>query len=444
MRFRLLDIFLALVLPLSGTLLHPQQLHAQTKTTIFSFPGGGYGSVPLGGVIRDQQGNLYGTTRGGVPFGAPSNAFKLSLVGGQWRETVLYVFGTQQGDGNTPIAGLTFDSKGNLYGTTFFGGFTSCGESYGCGTVFELSPSASGGWTETVLNTFSSDANGVGLPYGGVTVDALGNVFGTTSYGGTGRCSNYFVGCGSVYELTPGASGWSIRFLHYFHGDGLRPDGGIPTASLLSGSNNTFLGTTSSYGVPGANRDAAGTVFEIAPSSGGGWNEIPLYTFGTFSGDGSVPTGGLVRDAQGDLYGTTQFGGLETGSCFDTPGCGIIFMLSPTATGWQETTLYEFKGVPDGASPAYSTLTLNSKGNLYGVTPEGGIDNSGCTNGCGTVFELSPSSSGWTETVLYAFKGGSDGSVPQGSLAIDQNGNLYGATAFGGSQNAGTVFEIIP
>jgi uncharacterized repeat protein (TIGR03803 family) len=435
-RFTMLILGLTFVV---GALSNPFQLMAQTKTTLFSFPGGDYGSEPESGVIRDRQGNLYGTTYGGT-----GNAYKLSLAGGQWRETVLHVFGTQQGDGSNPVAGLTPDSKGNFFGTTLFGASNTCGEDLGCGTVFELSPGASGAWTETVLNAFSSDADSAGVPFGGVAVDAQGNVFGTTTGGGNGNCNRYIPGCGSLYELTPGTSGWSIRFLHYFHAFELRPDGGAPMGALLSGPDRSLFGTTTIGGISGANGVMGGTVFEISPSSKGGWNETPLYTFGAYSGDGLAPAGGLIRDAQGNLYGMTLGGGLQNENCVDPPGCGTVFMLSPTSTGWQETMLYQFKGMPDGAFPAYSTLVIDGKGNLYGTTLQGGINNPSCNYGCGTVFELSPFSSGWTETVLYAFQGGVDGSQPSGSLAMDLNGNLYGTTVMGGSQNAGTVYEITP
>jgi uncharacterized repeat protein (TIGR03803 family) len=176
-------------------------------------------------------------------------------------------------------------------------------------------------------------------------------------------------------------------------------------------------------------------------------NEKVLYSFGTKSGDGTLPQGGLIADAAGNLYGTTVLGGVADS--------GTVYELSPPVTpgtGWTESVLYAFRGGEDGRSPV-GNLAFDTQGNLYGTASSGG--NPSCQFGCGTVYELSPpitQGGAWTETTVYSFTGGSDGEVPNAGLVFDRAGNLYGTTALGGSmrlcdgQNlgCGTVFELSP
>jgi len=404
---------------------------AQTKTTIFNFPGGGRGGISVSGLVADKQGNLYGTGWGTNIPPTSSVAFKLSWAGGKWIETVLHVFGTQQGDGTNPYSTLTFDGKGNMFGTTTEGPNGSC--SPVCGTVYELSPNGVGGYTETVIYAFP--ATGGTMPIGGVIIDALGNLYGTTSRGGSVECgwTLEFTGCGSVYKLTPGANGWTFTNLYYFHPTMTRPDGVEPEGTLYEDAQHNLYGTTA-YGGSGN----GGTVFELTAGKGGGYRDSLLYSFVSPYDVGYQPTSGLIADKQGNLYGTTRSGG---SGCNDL--CGTVFEMSPTASGWQEQTIYNFQGGSDGFGPQYGNLARDAQGNLYGVTVEGG--NGSCTYGCGTVYELSPVvGGGWSEKVLYTFQGGTDGESPYGSVVVDAAGDVFGTTAFGGSQGVGTVFEITP
>jgi uncharacterized repeat protein (TIGR03803 family) len=349
-------------------------------------------------------------------------------------EQVLYTFQGSPDDGEGP-GDLIFDSKGNLYGTTAYGGPEECGindEPPGCGTVFEFSPNGSGGWTETILYSFQSLTDG-SLP-GDLMFDQSGNLYGTTWQGGSD-------GFGTVFELSPnGSGGWNKATLYSFQGppDGYEPDG------LIVDQKGDLFGTTIFGG-----SSALGNVFELSPNGSGGWTETTLYNFQGGASDGAEPGGSLIFDQAGNLYGVTAQGGpgslepLTTGSCnLGTVGCGTVYRLSPNGSGgWMETIVYIFQGGDsDGAQPS-GPLILDQAGNLYGTTFYGG--GTGCGGlGCGTVFELIPDGSGgWKETILHSFQG-SDGHSP-GELIFDQAGGLYG-TSGGGAFNFGTVFELSP
>ena len=408
-----------------------------TETTIHNFTGGNDGAIPFSGVIFDAQGNLYGSTNQGGPYGAGS-VFRLSpQSGGGWTETVLYDFsgGT---DGGFPYGELVLDTQGNLYGTTQQGGSASCVFLYGapCGVVFKLSPQAHGRWKETVLHAFQSNARDGFFPITGLVFDGAGNAYGNTVRGGA-------YNAGVVFELTPTASGaWKEKILHSFSGGS---DGGIPGGHLIVDAAGNLYGTTEE----GGNVNTAtctiygcGVVFKLAPASGGRWNEQVIYSF-TNIGDGATPVAGLVFDAAGNLYGTAEGGGTAT-NC----GCGVVFQLSKDTGGiWTQKVLYSFVAGSDGAYPSANVI-LDSVGNLYGTTYAGGLSTI-CTPYCGTVFELSPSSGGgWTESILHAFDG-TDGCRPQSPLVQDGTGILYGTVpendagcTNGG--NYGAVFELSP
>jgi uncharacterized repeat protein (TIGR03803 family) len=241
-----------------------------------------------------------------------------------WNAKVLHNFGSGS-DGQYPQSGLIGDAAGNLYGTTTYGGTYSCGEP-NCGTVFELTPIAGGGWTETVLHSFGSATDGYN-PYSGVILDAAGNLYGTTAGGGT---------------------------------------------------------------------HSQGTVFKLSPSEGGGWTETVLHNFGNGTDEGAaVPLAGLVLDAAGNLYGTTFVGGAYY--CADlNGGCGTVFELTPIAGGvWKETVLHSFGGGMNGYAP-YAGVILDAAGNLYGTTEFGGIDDCDVApdHGCGIAFKLTPTAGG--------------------------------------------------
>jgi uncharacterized repeat protein (TIGR03803 family) len=207
----------------------------------------------------------------------------------------------------------------------------------------------------------------------------------------------------------------------------------LPYAGLIFDKAGNLYGTTEFGGAYNQ-----GTVFEITPNQNGAWTETVLYSF-TGGADGAQPAAGLIFDAAGNLYGTTNYGG--SANC--TLGCGTAFKLTPASGAWTETLLYAFTGGSDGREP-FARLLFDPAGNLYGTTALGGNIGSVCTSGCGTVFKLTPGSSGWTESVLYAFTGGADGASPYDALVFDNAGNLYGSTYAGGGSGNGTVFRLAP
>ncbi len=390
---------------------------ATTEKVLYSFRGTPDASIPTSNLISDDAGNLYGTTeRGGISDGYYGNGtvFKLSPASGHWRETILYKF-SGGSDGKYPSSGLIRDSAGNLYGTTSQGGSSSCG----CGVVFKVD---SGG-TETVLYSFTQTDGE--YPSGGLIFDAHGDLFGTTTNGGT-------YGNGAVFELVPNSDGsWTEKVLYSFidnSGDGATPEAGV----AMDNAGNLY-GTTEA----GGNNPGDGTIFELK-HSGSSWTESILYSF-TGGSDGSRPFAGLtIHD--GNLYGTTIAGG---------SGAGVVFELRRGSTVWTETVIYAFKGHPDGTSPEAGVI-FDKSGNLYGTTYSGGWRY--CFIGCGTIFKLTPKSGGgWQETVLYHFngRGVGDGENPEASLLRDAKGHLYGTTPVGGSAKAcpfgcGVVFELSP
>lgn len=333
---------------------------------------------------------------------------------------LLHSFGGP-GDGYSPRAGLIFDRQGNLYGTTLEGG-TGC-ILPGCGTVFQLTLNSDGTWNENVLHRFlgGDGAN----PYGSISFDAAGNLYGTTGGGG-----QYHYG--TVFQLAPGSGGtWNESVLYSFRGttDGSLPYAGVLVAGPAQLYGTAFLGGTYN----------AGVVFALNRVSISGWYELVLYPF-TGGNDGGGPSGPLTRDTACNLYGTTFSGGAH--------GAGVVYKLTPNpfSAGWTETVLYAFQGVPygssaDGANPN-SGVIFDAAGNLYGTTQFGGNGpGGGC--GCGTVFKLAPNSHGtWDETVLYAF-GEGDGADPVGPLVFDRAGDLY-VTTNGTPFNYGEVIKLMP
>jgi uncharacterized repeat protein (TIGR03803 family) len=404
---------------------------AQTETVLYDFTCCPLGPAnqPYGGLISDAAGNLYGTTFQGGAYGHGA-VFELSPIAGVgWSETVIYSFNEKPGQIDYgPESGLTLDAAGNLYGTKSTGGAS------GFGMVFKLIPSGGGTWTLKVLHSFiGTDGD---YPEAGVIFDGVGNLYGTTHFGGA-------YGYGAVFELSPIAGGgWREKVLYSFRHVG--HDGVNPDAGLVFDAAGNLYGTTR---VGGTNlskkcQSGCGTVFELSPVAGKGWRETVLHSFAENGTDGAFAYGGLIIDGAGNLYGATNAGG--TGLCKTSVvvGCGTVFELSPVAGGgWTEAILYNFlKNGTDGVYPQTGTLLL-AGGNLYGVTDKGG------TNSVGTVYKLSPAvGGGWTETILHAFQNnGSDGLYPNGSLIMDSLGNLYGTTSSGGtSVQGGTVFEITP
>ncbi|MFZ0320243.1 MAG: choice-of-anchor tandem repeat GloVer-containing protein [Candidatus Sulfotelmatobacter sp.] len=382
---------------------------AAGEKVLFNFDGSN-GNGPYGGLISDAAGNLYGTTTGG---GAHSfgTVFELMPKAGGWSEKLLHSFNDNEVDGLVPYTQLLIDSAGNLYGTTNNGGPNNVG------TVFELSPTTSGPWKETILYDFQNNEVDGTYPYGNLIFDSSGSLYGTTAGGG----ANFN---GTVYELTPAKAGkWTETILHNFNfTDGISPNAGV----IFDASGNLY-GTTLSGGAYGY-----GTVFEMTPQGSGGWNETVLYNFNGQNSTGEGPNATLIFDTAGNLYGTTIYGGY-----YDS---GMVFELTPQAGGeWTETIVHSFEPSDwDGGNP-FGGLIRDAAGNLYGTTNLGGKFN------YGTVFKLTPKAGGrWTEELLHIFNdNGNDGYHPYCTL-LDNGGNLYGVTYQGGSQNDGTVFEILP
>jgi uncharacterized repeat protein (TIGR03803 family) len=283
---------------------------------------------------------------------------------------------------------------------------------------------ASSAWAQSTfktLYTFKGGNKDGGLPTAGVILDAAGNLYGTVEVGG-GHSS------GAVFELTPGAGGWTKHVLHVFTGT----DGAHPDASLTLDAAGNLYGTTGCCGYLGHGLSEPGVVFELTPNSDGTWVERTLYKF-TGGTDGGTPNGSLIFDQGGNLYGTTMYGGI-IGLCDHQYGCGVVFELTPNSDGtWTEKVLHSFAWT-DGAHLAAS-LTFDHVGNLYGTTTQGG------NYGGGVVFKLTPNSDGsWTENALHSFTGGKDGSYVRAGLTFDAAGNLYGATRLGGNYGVGVVF----
>jgi uncharacterized repeat protein (TIGR03803 family) len=387
-----------------------------THTTLYAFPNSDGGDVQ--GMVADSSGNFYGTTSRGGANGV-GTVFK--LLAGTGTETPFFSFTTalSQTIGSLPSAPL-LDAAGNIYGETAYGG------PHGQGMVYELSPTGNGGWAEKILYGFSGGPDG-NKPQGGLTLDAQGNLYGTTQFGGNAACSK---GCGTVFQLSPTGNGsWTRTILYLFSG----PDGNGPLASLVFDQAGNLYGTTGNGGSSGK-----GTVFELSPSAGG-WTEKVLYSFTNAHGDGGHPHAGLIFDSVGNLYGTAATGGSLGPNCF-VSGCGTVFQLSPSGNSWTETTLLKFTGA-NGADPV-APLVMDAAGNLYGTSRDG-------LNGYwGSVFELSPAGNGWTTTILHVFLGngapGGDGLAPVSGLIVDSSGNLYGTTSYGGQAGWGTVFQITP
>lgn len=319
------------------------------------------------------------------------------------------------------------------------------------------------------IYTFSGGRDG-GDPQG-LTIDRAGNFYGTANTGGNTGSPCGAPGCGTVYKLSHRGAGWVLTTLYRFSGS----DGQGPTSRVIFGPDGGLYGVT----WLGGSADN-GTVFNlkpgpsVCPNATCSWKETVLHSFGGFSSDyprtgscslqksqsrtrqhspafhpdvsdGSEPSGDVVFDNAGNLYGTTPWGGSGPASCGCGFPCGIVYQLTASDNGWQENILYNFQGGQDGGNPE-SGVILDNAGNLYGTTLYGA--GSGCLDGfgCGMVFELTRSSSGWMETVLHRFQGGNDGGMPFGGLVFDQTGNLYGTTSWGGEgcggYDCGTAFEL--
>jgi uncharacterized repeat protein (TIGR03803 family) len=269
-----------------------------------------------------------------------------------------------------------------------------------------------------------------------------GGFYGTSGFPNTSGCPPKL--CGTVFEIKHTSSGWRFQVIHNFRGP--QGDGESPAGSLIFDKAGNLYGTTFSQGSSACltQHTDCGTVFKLSRTSKGGWAEKVLYRF-TGNNDGAFPGGNLALDAAGNLYGDTLGGGSFIGNTCSTFGCGVVYELSPGSSAWTETVLYTFTGGSDGWEPEW--LTSDNNGNFLGVARFGGTVNSTCgSNGCGTVFRLAPGAGGWTQSVLYSFSGGSDGGYPSSKLIFDSRGNVYGTAAGGGSSacsgGCGIIFEL--
>jgi hypothetical protein len=371
---------------------------AWTETVLYVFKGYGFndGATPEGGLVIDTAGNLYGVTGYGgngtcLLLGGPvgcGTVYELSppgQAGDPWTETVLYSFQSVN-DGYVAFGDLAFDKAGNLYGATLFGGGkgTTCDSLYGgqCGTIFELSsPKVKGGqWTEKVLHSFAGVAEGVqygdgASPNGGLVIDTIGNLYGTTLLGGFNCPHNSNQGCGTVFEISPPSGGkgtWKEKQIHVFMNG---TDGTQPTSGVIFGADGSL------YGAANGGTKASGVVFKLDEGTTGKWEETVLIAFGGASYFYTPAVTGF--DSRGHLYGTTNVGpGLLDGSVFR--------LKAPAEEGedWKLNFLYTFTG---GSDEGYPNTELVSRGalQLYGTT-QGLSVGPPCQFGCGTVFQLAP------------------------------------------------------
>ena len=407
---------LAVLSTLLPLLLALPPAHAQPEIVLYNFcsqPNCVDGENPVSSLMPDGTGNFYGTTQlgGANMFGT---VYELSPNGaGGYNEAVLYSFCSLQNctDGSSPYSDVTFDGRGNLYGTAYYGGLFASGPYSGYGVVFELSPEPRGGcpggsnsgngWCETVLYSFMSTPDGA-FPFSGLTWDMYGNLYGTTYGGGSGM--------GTVYELSPnGSGGWYEQVIY---------DRGGYAGLTIDGSGNLY----------GADDLGNGHVFKLSSNGSGGWNAIIIHTFKSGQNDGSDPEGTPVLDGAGNVYGTTVSGGA-------TKGLGTVWKLTPSPTGeYTEEILSSFIW-KYGANPK-AGVVLDSSGNIYSTTAFGVLKPPNreyfpCYDGCGSVFELAVSGSGYEWTSLYTFNL-TDGANPTDTLILD-GGNLYGTTYGGGA-----------
>ena len=373
-----------------------------TQATISTFSGGASGGFPVGGLINDpaadSSGDLYGAAYTGGTSSTCSSLYTGCGViyqltppnsGSTWTRNVLYTFqgGT---DGSFPVGDLVADSTGALYGATQYGGCTPASPYYsGCGTIFKLTPpTGGGGWTETVLYRFKGGTTDGVYPGGRLLLDASGNIYGTTLFGGTVDCTN----TASAFQITD-------------------PDGGC------------------------------GVVFKLT-KSGSSYTESILHFF-TDGKNGSVPAPGLVMDTAGNIYGSAVQGGNTKYGCnqYGQSGCGLVFELVKPAKGaWKETTLFRFAG-KDGGFP--TGLLIDAAGKLAGENSYNTTSDTTCPASvgfyCGTAFEVELSKGKWKQSELHAFADGADNAGPEFGLAVDSAGVLYGVTEAGSTS---TVFTL--
>ena len=332
------------------------------------------------------------------------------------QHTILHSFGGPDGAG--PLSGVIAGKGRAFYGATVFGG------KIGAGTVFKMAPRKSG-YSEKVLYSFSGGADG-NHPQG-VVADKNGALYGGTLGGGNAQC---FAGCGTVFKLTPGKSGYTFKAIYSFQGG---VDAAQVVGSPVLDEEGAVFGVTQ---LGGSSNN--GAVFKLTPTKSG-YRETVLYSFPGGAG-GALPQGGISIDKHGNLFGTTYYGG--SGSC----DCGTVFKLTPGKSGYSEKIIYSFKAGADGAQPMGTPTVDDGTGDVYGTTKYGGLHFDG------TVYKLAASGSGYTEAVLHGFDhggyGNPNGAILEGQLLLRPNGVLYGMTSLGGRGcsgiGCGSIFQLTP
>jgi len=383
------------------------------EQVLFAFAEDEKGAYPMAGVVTDAQGNLYGTTN--LAGAGVGTVFELSPAqGGGWMYNVLHTFNFD--DGGNSRSGLLYDLSGNLYGTSSEGGASNFG------TVFELSPDGSGGWSfQTIYNFNVGDG---AFPAGELISDDNGALYGMTGAGGSSNHCNF--GCGTVFQLQRNSLGqWIENVLYSFQGFS---DGTGPIGRLVRDRAGNFYGIVGSTQCQGG----CGSVFRLHRKANGTWQKQTVYSFSDKQ-HGWFPNGGLTFDGAGNLYGTTQLGG-ELG-CNPPNGCGVVFKIN--ALG-EESVVHSFSNHNgDGLYPGAS-LVLGPGSHLLGTTTQGGHGIPNCEFGCGTVFDVTPSGK---VAIVFSF-GLDNGASPMAPVFWDGKGHVYGTTFEGGSGFAGTVFEL--
>jgi uncharacterized repeat protein (TIGR03803 family) len=383
-------------------------LAAPKYKVLHAFGSGNDGAGVWGGLARDTEGNLYGTTSaGGANDGG--TVFELTPTGpnGEWSEAILHNFPTSPRDGAAPVITPVVDAAGNIYGMTAAGGVHDAS-----GVAFRL---ASGSRTEKILYEFCArpKCGDGGTVQGNLLRDQQGNL--------------YAAG-GAVFELLPRPGKWKdIALRHFTCGKG---DGCEPYDLAMDASGNLY-GINQSGGKSKECGGGCGTTYELQRTVGGKWKLMVLHDFGTGNDNMGFPTGVLALDGAGNVYGIAGGGAYESGA---------VYRLSPNPDGrWKASIQYSFAGGKKGSLPS-GGLVIDATGNLYGITQVGGDPN--CQ--CGLVYKLTPKpTGGWTYTVLHRFTG-YDGAEPAAPVTLDGQGNVYGTTATGGAGGAGVAFEITP
>ena len=403
-------------------------------------------SIPLRGnrlvfgtvVLRYATGLLYFICAMQFGFAAPARAATYNLIhrfeGGS--------------DGEYPMTDMVVDSSGDVYGTTQYGGGDGCpfySLAYiGCGTVYEFTHSGTI-YSENILYRFRGGFDG-GYVSSGLTRDPTGTFYGVTSNGGfTVTCKNaYARGCGTVFELAPNGSGYAERPIYRFRND---TDGFLPSGTLAEDASGALYGTAYRGGVAcSLGPTGCGVIFKLAPNGQGGFTFSVLYHFAG-KRDGATPVGGLTLGANGVLYGVTLEGGSNK-PCYAPPpprrlGCGVLYRLRPGPSGYTEDVLYRFRGYEDGAQPRARPL-IGRDGTLYGTTLYGAAGFSNCRiqYGCGTMYELQPSGTGFKKSTLIDYSWTLSGSSPIAGLTMDSNGALLATAQLAGPGHGGTLFEF--